>query len=129
MLESKHKPRIHIVEGNSETTVALTCLLEAQELDVACYANSDELINAQNVYSNDVIFVELDEKTPRIFKFLNRLLYLAVRPGIIIACQTASSLEPSDLFPTGRIEVLFHPFSSRDVMSAITRLSCNGLTT
>ena len=98
MQDIAHKPHIHIIDSDPDTSGALTCMLESHKLDVDCYANAEDLMRSDSINEDDVIIVELDEKRPPIFQFLHRLIYQTVRPGIIIACQKASSVEASDLF-------------------------------
>jgi len=117
------EPIIHLIEGGSATTDSLLCLLEAIDFTVEKHGSCEEFLLSENISADHVLFVELDHSRPEIFSLLNQLFYMACRPGIVLIHRNSSSFEMTDVFWSGRIEMISQPFKIHEFRMALKKLN------
>ena len=114
---------IHMVDCDPDVADAIFCMMDTMKYRVRRYKNGEDFLNSKNLKNDDVLIVELDERHPEMYTLVNELLYMATRPGVILICRQTNSIKSTDLFPSGRIEILYHPFGSDKLKSAIGKLT------
>ena len=110
---------IYIVDGDPDLSLSTKCLLESRHAQVEICDDAAQFLKTHSLRKQDTILLDLDPKKPSVFRLFNSLLTSHKRPNIVVTTPANAALNPSDIFPGERIEVLFHPIAPEALMKAV----------
>ena len=110
---------IYIVDGDPDLSLSAKCLFESRHAHVEICDDAAQFLNTHSLRIEDTVLIDLDPKKPSVFRLFNSLLTSHKRPNIVVTTPANAALNPSDIFPGERIEVLFHPIAPEALMKAV----------
>lgn len=110
---------IFILEGDADHSQSLKCLLENHNRIVRIFESCEDFF-AENIHTeSDTVMLNFDRRRSACFDTLNRLLFSANRPEIVITSDDASAFQADDQFLGERVAILFHPYTAHELLSTI----------
>jgi len=119
---------LYLVGYDAELSASMKMLLETQSFNVMAISDTTHFISNVCPVETDVIFLELNEKNPNIFKLFNRLVGHHINFKIIVTANQGSNFKSSDVFSDRKYDILLHPINLHNLLRSISALQNTAFT-
>jgi len=113
---------LYLVGYDAELSSSMKMLLETQSFNVMAISDMTHFVSHVCPVETDVIFLELNEKNPPIFKLFNRLMGHHINFKIIITANQGCNFKSGDVFSDRKHNILLHPINPRNLLRSIWAL-------
>lgn len=110
---------VYLIGGDPDLSLSMQYLLETHRCLVKKIDAFEHFIQNTALCESDVLLLDFNKETPTIFKFMNQLMRLTIKPRIMITANGNSNLRLNDVFLNHKVDVLFHPVSPKFLVQKV----------